>query len=155
MIDAQETPSFTRTIKTARTVEDINEAARAGLRPLIKPVVPSKKIRAKFQVLQHRVTGEVSVVADYRTFLDADWEVAIDWTRHYPHQWPLPFAAYLLPADLQVGERVLLEDLIEDLVGTSWNQGDAYRLESCTATWNGKDFDLDYSQDRDRTLVIG
>ena len=44
-----------------------------------------------------------------------------------------PFAAYLIPRDLKAGERVFVEDLIEDFVGGEWNQGDVLRLDSCEA----------------------
>jgi hypothetical protein len=56
---------------------------------------------------------------------------------------------------LKIGERVLLEDLIEDLVGIEWNQGDTYRLERCEAIWNGSDFELQYDPDTSRHVVIG
>jgi len=66
----------------------------------------------------------------------------IGWTYYYPYHFESPFAAYLIPPDLQIGETVLLEDLIEDVVGSSWNQGDTYRLASCKAIWDGKEFVL-------------
>ncbi|MGB8853224.1 MAG: hypothetical protein WCC69_06635 [Pirellulales bacterium] len=50
-----------RVIKTARTSETINEAARAGFFPLVKPVSPSPEIGSKYAVwdgkdftLEHR-----------------------------------------------------------------------------------------------------
>jgi hypothetical protein len=52
---------------------------------------------------------------------------------------------YLIPPDIDLGERVFLEDLIEDFVGAVWNQGNAYRLKSCEAIWNGKAFEIDYN----------
>jgi hypothetical protein len=69
---------------------------------------------------------------------------AIDWTYYYPYHFESPFAAYLVPKDLQIDETVFLEDLIEDVIGSSWNQGDAYRLKGCKAVWDGKGFVLQY-----------
>ncbi|HIA18878.1 MAG TPA: hypothetical protein EYN03_08985 [Planctomycetes bacterium] len=136
-------------IKTARTAEEINSAARKGVFPLVKLVQPSEQIRSKFAVMQNQKTGEIEVIGDYRALSDldsnSDYEMVIDFTFVYPLSVPSPFAAYLVPKDLAVGERVLLEDLIEDYVGASWNQGDVYRLEACEAIWNGDDFDIQYS----------
>ncbi len=50
---------------------------------------------------------------------------------------------YLVPVDIKVGERVVLEDLIEDYIGSYINDI-PYRLKQCEAVWNGKDFDIDY-----------
>lgn len=145
-----------RTIKTARDEESINEAARAGFFPLVKPVIPSPEIRNKYAVIQNRTTGEIEVSGDFRYMPDTDdSEVVIGFTDYYPYSFPSPFAAYLIPADLAVGERVYLEDIIEDVVGGSWNQGDTYRLESCVAVWDGKDFTLEWEPGTDTQIMIG
>ncbi len=114
----------------------------------MKPVEPSKEIRSKFAVFQNRKTGEIEVIGDYRAhsrkWPREDAELAIDFTFCYPHSFPSPFAAYLIPKDLAKGEHVLLEDLIEDFVAQRWNQGDAWRLKSCEAIWTGSDFEILY-----------
>ena len=135
-----------RIVKTARDKKSINEAASKGLQPLLKKVVPSSEIRSKYAVMQNKKTGEIMVIGDYRIFHDLegnpDLVTVIDWTEYYPHNFASPFAAYLIPKDIQIGERVFIEDLIEDYVGASWNQGDTYRLESCDAIWNGNDLEI-------------
>ena len=119
-------------IKTARNKESINEAALNGYRLIIKKVEPSSQIRSKYSVVQHIKTGEIVVLGDFRVRLDYDddpnFKTVIDWTFYYPYNFESPFAAYLIPADLKKGERVFVEDLIEDIVAGIWNQGDAYRL---------------------------
>ena len=135
-----------RVIRTARTEDEINQAARAGYFPLVKEVSPSPEIRSKFAVYQNAETGEISVVGDYRACEGGD-EV-IGFTFYYPHNFPSPFAAYLVPPDLQIGEVVILIDLIEDLKGSGWNQGDAYRLKSCEAEWNGNDFVIHHDESK-------
>ena len=144
-----------RRIATARTKKQLTEALRQGLRPLVLQIVPNPEIRTKFQVLQSRETGEVVSVGDYRAGPHGpEWEVVIPWTYRYPYSWPLPYAAYLLPPDLAAGEEVFLEDLIEDVVGASWNQGDRYRLESCRARWTGTGFEL-LNPEEGRSMMIG
>lgn len=131
-----------RIIKTARDKSSINRAAENGYIPLLRKVGPSAKIRSKYAVVQNKKTGEINVIGDFRAGFYADgddFEIVIDWTDYYPHNFRSPFAAYLIPKDIKKGDRVILEDLIEDYVGASWNQGDTYRLDSCEAIWNGKD----------------
>lgn len=143
-----------RTIKTARTLEAINNAAQNGFWPLVKPVIPSPEIKSKFAVLQNKNTGTVEVIADFRAdHQTGSLEKVIDFTFYYPHQFPSPYAAYLIPDDLKKGESVWLEDLIEDVIGHSWNQGDTYRLPSCEAVWNGNEFIIKYERPSDWTVV--
>lgn len=145
-----------RIIKTARTLGAINRAAKQGFIPLVKPVVPSKEISSRFRVLQNRFTREIQVVGDLRAQgPNEEWEVVIDWTEHYPHHFREPYAAYLVPPDIKVGERVWLKDLIQDYVGSNWNQGSCFRLESWEAVWDGTDFVIAYDPDNDAQFMVG
>lgn len=141
-----------RVIKTARTKEAINEAAANGYKPLVKPVIRNPEIHRKYSVLQNLITGQIEVAYDYRHKSENKrMATVIDFTHYYPHSFPLPYAAYLVPKDIKVGELVLLEDLIEDIIGSRWNQGDANRLQSCEAIWNGTNFIVQHSESN--TLV--
>jgi len=152
-------PKELRIIKTGRDREIINNAARNGFKPLIKKVRPSDEIRSKYSVIQNKKTGEIKIIGDlrfdYLTDDSGDYVTVIDWTYYYPHNFKSPFAAYLIPKDIIVGEMVFVEDLIEDYIGASWNQGDTYRLESCEAIWNGKNLEILYDQNVNRTDFIG
>jgi len=144
-----------RVIQTARSEETINDAALRGLRPLVKKVDASPEIRSKYAIWQNKKTGEIDVCGDYRVSHNPEeWEQVIDWTYYYPNPFASPFAAYLIPGDLVVGERIFLEDIIEDLVGMVWNQGSVYRLESAEAIWNGKDFEIQHLK-KDAEFVMG
>lgn len=152
-------PKELRIIKTGRDRDIINNAARNGFKPLIKKVKPSDEIRSKYSVIQNKKTGEIKIIGDlrfdYLTDDSGDYVTVIDWTYYYPHSFKSPFAAYLIPKDIIVGEMVFVEDLIEDYIGASWNQGDTYRLESCEAIWNGKNLEILYDQNVNRTDFIG
>ena len=152
-------PEGLRVIKTARSLASINSAAKKGLKPLLKKVEPSEDIRSKYAVIQNKKTGEIEVLGDYRqgrfTGEDAEYEKVIDWTYYYAYSFKSPFAAYLIPHDIEIGERVILKDLIEDYIGASWNQGDTYRLESCEAIWNGIDFEIQYDPRSNRSNCVG
>lgn len=142
-----------RVIATGRTEEAINEAARKGLRPLIKAVQPGQEIWAQMLIFQDPLTGEIEVRGD-RRWAPGGKELVL-FARYYPYSFPSPFAAYLLPSDLKPGEEVWLEDLIEDVVGSHWGQGPKWRLEACAAVWNGEDFELLYDPLRDVQEFIG
>jgi hypothetical protein len=158
-----------RIIKTARNEQAINEAVEQGFWPLVKPVIPSPDIKVKFAVKQDKATGKIKVVHDYRALQSViapvnpyisdgsavESDVVIHFEYYYPYHFENPFAAYLLPQDLQVGEMVVLQDLIEDVVGSSWNQGDTYRLKSCKAVWDGIDFILQHNPDKAMRAIIG
>lgn len=148
-----------RVIKTARDKKSINEAAANGFKPLMKKVEPSKEICSKYAVMQHKETGIIEIVGDFRSVYDADiyqdFVTVIDWTFYYPHHFKSPYAAYLIPKDIKVGESVFVEDLIEDFIGSRWNQGDTYRLDSCEAVWNGTDLEIQYNPNNHRSDFIG
>jgi hypothetical protein len=125
---------------------------------LVKKIVPSDKIRSQYCVVQNRNTGEIEVIGDLRAgryFPEERFETVIDWTYHYPYSWPLPYAAYLIPPDIRLGERVLVEDLIEDYIGETWSQGSVYRLKSCEAIWNGVNLEIQYDPRKNRSSYIG
>lgn len=155
--DKKNNSSGLRVIKTARDKDSINRAAKKGLRPLIRKVEPSAEIRSKYSVIQNKITGEIEIIGDYRIESDYNkkFETVIEWTYYYPHTFKSPFAAYLIPKDIKISERVFIEDLIEDFVGASWNQGDTYRLESCEAIWNGSELEIQYDPSTHRSDFIG
>ncbi len=145
-----------RVIKTARTEAAINKAAKAGFRPLLRRLKPSKEIRSSFSVWQNEMTGEIDVIYNPRYGVPGEgWKKVIDWTRFYPHVFPEPFAAYLIPPDIQVGERVLVKDLIEDFIGMTMGRGENFRLESCEAVWDGSDLKIQYERSRDMMIAVG
>jgi len=79
----------------------------------------------------------------------------VDWTHYYPYKFESPFAAYLIPSDIKRGEMVFIEDLIEDYIGTTWNQGDTYRLESCEAIWIRSKLKILYDPHKHQAEIIG
>ena len=148
-----------RIVKTARTLEEINKAVKDGFTPLVKKIIPSNKIKSKYCIYQNVVSGEFVELNDFRSVHEyesnKEWKMVIDWTFFYPYLHLQPYSAYLLPSDIEVGEQVILEDVIEDLVEIRLNQGDVYRLETCKATWTGTDFELDYNPNKSIRLGIG
>ena len=132
-----------RTIKTLRGKEEIKNAINSGQKVLKQKVEPLENIRVTDLHIKDKKTGEVTIEPySFHALPDDDskYEIVKEAT-YYPYKFP-PTAAYLLPDDIEVGERVILEDLIEDIVGASHSCG-TYRLDSAEAIWNGESFIVD------------
>lgn len=151
--EPRDSPGGRRVIKTARTVEDINAAARQGFKPLVKLVRPGEDIHYMVAVFQDPETGEIELSGDRR--YPSGGRKVVDYMLYYPYHFPNPFAAYLVPRDVTTGEEVWLEDLIEDLVGVYGNQGYQPRLAAAPAVWTGRDFEILFDPDRDAAQWIG
>ena len=145
------------TIRSAFGENEINEAVSKGNIPLVKWVHQNNhRLRMKTIVYQHEETGEVYVTHDYRDNpKDSQFKKVLE-KIHYPHRRTSPVGAYLVPKDLKVGERVYLEEVLDDLIGEVYNQGDFSRLKGCTAVFLGfdKGFALEYDES-DVVEVIG
>ncbi len=150
--DPMRSPGARRVIKTARTTDEINEAARNGLWPVVLPVERNNRITSWVAVYQNPETGEIQTSGDMRWAPAGTRVVNV---RYYPHHFRNPFAAYLVPKDLPPGEEVWLEDVIEDVVGIWGNQGHTYRLESAPARWDGTRFEILFDSERDAERWIG
>jgi len=132
-----------RTIETLRTKKEIKDAVKAGHKVLKQKVKPSKHISVTDLHIKDTKTGEIDIKPySYHALPYDDRYEIVKKVSYYPYNFPSKTAAYLLPDDLKVGERVILKDLIEDIVGESHAWG-TYRLDSAEAIWNGKDFDID------------
>ena len=132
-------------IKTARNLQSINNAVDNGYIPLIKEVKILTTIKAMYALDRNKETGKFIELTDSRTIWSHNEhsERIIDQAEYYPYCFESPYAAYLVPADLKTGERVVLEDLIEDYVGDTWKMN-SYRLKSSEAIWTGTEFIVDY-----------
>ena len=125
------------TIRTVRNVNDIQRAQQMGFWPDVRLVVYNvADIRSKISVFQNQITGEIKTRGDFRDFLrgiNGDWKEVIPWSYFYSDYQETPIAAYLIPRDLPNNSKVLVPDPIEDLVASTWNQGNSYRAENVTA----------------------
>ena len=142
-------------IKTAWDAESINEAVAEGFFPLVKWIHRNHRIRKKVAVFQHKETGHIITSGDYRFVPENPaYQKVLDYRFYHPLKTTCPFAAYLVPQDLKVGERVLLEEVIESVIGEIGNQGDYLPLKSCTAIFTGDDFVVEFDEN-DIIEVIG
>lgn len=132
-------------IRTVRSLSDIERGVAMGYWPDVRFVeYDTENIRSKISVGQNLKTGEVDFSGDYRRKFgkksslfqkdDAEpdesedyFEEVIPFTHYYQYYQDSPIAAYLIPRALEDGTPVIVPDPIEDIVGSAWNQGSAYR----------------------------
>ena len=148
-------PNNLRVVGTARTEDAINRAAKEGLRPLLKKVEPSDQIHDMVAVYQNQATGEIVLSGDCRMRPSEGFVEVLPRRTFYPYSFPAPFAAYLVPSDLSEGDRVWLEDIIEDIIAVFGSQGWHPRLECAEAIWTGKDFEIQFDPEKDAEILIG
>ncbi|MBS0657747.1 MAG: hypothetical protein JSR82_05800 [Verrucomicrobia bacterium] len=147
-------PNKLRVVRTARSARAINAAAKKGLRPLVEEVRPGKDVGAWMSIYQHKTTHEIQILGDMRWPPGEEYELVLR-REYYPHHFWAPFAAYLIPSDLAVGERVWLADLIEDIVAVWGNQGYNPRLKWAEATWTGAKFFVHFDPEKDAPQLVG
>jgi len=151
-------PALLRRIKTARSIEEMNEAVKLGFSPLVKQLKPLDKLFrtvAVFRNLKTNKLEETHAYKGYRQYTEtfsyedeSEWELVVPFHQYYPYKFNMSYAAYLIPSDIAIGERVVLEDLIQDYYGGSfWNH--SIRLESLEAIWEGDDLSILYDPDVD------
>ncbi|QWE25987.1 hypothetical protein [Polynucleobacter sp. AP-Ainpum-60-G11] len=126
-------------ISTARNIQDIQRASSIGFWPDVRALkYKDREIQEKLGIYQNKQTGEVMIVGDYRSLMDIKedglWDEVIPVTFYYSNYQKSPFAAYLIPNDLPDGSAVFIPDPIEDILGSTWNQGDRYRAMNVTGT---------------------
>lgn len=144
----KDNPIGLEVIKTARDIGTINESVKKGYLPLIKKIVPSPEIGYYVNVYQNRHTGEIIEKDDDAWTGDLnmeDFEKVIESTYFYPYPTNSPYAAYLIPQNLFIGQKVFLEDLIEDFVGKKIQGRYGKRTERALfaeAIWDGKDLEI-------------
>jgi len=147
-----------RVIKTARCIEDINKAADMGFIPLVKKLKPLKKLFRTIGIFRNKKTNKIEEAEDYVVYEqygnitsyedENEWELVVPFHSYYPYKFDSQYAAYLIPHDIDKGEKVILEDLIEDYYGGSfWSHH--IRVESLQAIWTGEDFSILYDPKTD------
>ena len=134
-----------RVIRTIRGETAINAAKEMGLKLIELRAEVSDEFKVKYKKLQHRKTGEIITIGDFREDGRSEWRTLVNWSLKNPSKFFSPFAAYILPKDLKSGERVLINDVITNHVSGRWNQGDVYRLSKSEAIWTGRYFNIDVS----------
>lgn len=128
-------PEGMRVIKTAHTENEMNEAVLAGYDIMIMPTYVSPTRRENQMMYQHPETGFCELTTDSQRAVELE---RLGYSKFSEQQVGIfdtpPFAAYIVPRDLELNERVWLEECI-----------DAYPAHfSLPAFWDGYHFNTGY-----------
>lgn len=150
---AMEAPPNLREIKTISSTIELNDAQKGGDRVIIRKYKQNPQLLHKALLLQNIKTGEV-VEAPSRNYIrqyaehvslpESEWQLVFEFSSYSRENPPSrEWAAYIVPKDTEIGERVFIRNLIEDLVACEfWNY--KYAAESAVATWDGNDLVIDH-----------
>lgn len=150
-------------IRTARDIDSINQAVKAGYLIDLKPANTNATFKTEVHLLHNPATNTYCWgVPDIR-YTGIPYEMVGDTCQKldtvlgpfdaFLPRCQNPFAAYLIPAHLTPGSPVWLEDLIEDLP-EFWHYG-YERLNSAPGIWTGKTIQVDFNPDTDMAAVLG
>jgi len=116
-------------IKTVRTIGDINRAAAMGYNLDIRRVFyETQKLHSILSIGQDPQTGRIETSGDLRySFRTSNtgvkgkskYKEIFPFFFYYPYFQQTPIAAYLIPKGISDGAEVLIEDPIEDFIGTT------------------------------------
>ncbi len=146
-----------RKIITLRGNKKIEEAIKINAHLIFRKVEPFSTVSGKFCIVKNKMTGVKFKIHDFRDSkgYSDDYEIVQDWTYQYrDYNFPEE-AAYLIPDDIEEGEIVFVDDLIENLLSYTHNQGGSGRLEGSKAVWKNNDLQILYNPDRDCLRAIG
>lgn len=139
-----------RIIKTAWNHKEMNQGVDDGFIPHMVDYYQSAIACTKLIVFQDTVTGKVKFVNDFRSAGESyvkNKKIIRSYPEYTIRKTILPFAAYLLPPDIEYGEMVIIEDLIENIVEKPTEEGDIPLMKSCLAMWTGEKFIFPYNHD--------
>lgn len=150
-------------IHTARDLDSINQAVKAGYLIDLKPANTNPPFQTQVHLLHNPATNTYRWgVPDVR-YMGRPYEMEGDTCQElntvlgpfdtFLPRFRNPFAAYLIPAHLIPGSPVWLEDLIEDFPAF-WHYG-YMRLNSAPGIWTGKTIQVDFNPDTDMEDVFG
>ena len=148
-----------RVIETVNSEKALKKATKKGFLTLVREIEHPKAIYSKFAIaIADDGLIRVSVVPYEDDSGKGKLNLLKNWTYKHPYSAKHCFGAYLIPKDIEVGERVFIEKLIEDYVDSFFyaNLGNTigYRLESCEAIWNGSDLEIQHKSQETWNSVL-
>lgn len=136
-------------IQTARSLAAIEDGVLRGYRPLFVKADYASKVGRKFWVSLPPQSGELIYGSDFRCMvmppsLKANKNWPSIFVNHDSERPPSPLAAYMIPEELNPGDRVFVADIIEEIIEGTWNQGDSWRMKSGEAIWTGEVLEIEH-----------
>ncbi len=127
-----------RNIATVRDLDQANSLISSGVKLLFKHVDRNTKFHT-YALLQDKRGHTIEVYKGrfIDSYLQEGYEMIIPWSPMDVDGNRSGWGAYVIPADIEVGELVYIPDLLENLSGQR-----SRRRPNALAIWNGTDFDI-------------
>lgn len=135
-----------RIIKTVDGIDELNRAIALGHQVEIHEVKPIKDLFYRSLILKNRESGHLIQVKDRHFYArnglveysHEEWETVCE-SKEYirARTCEYGYRGYVLPLDVQIDEKLFVEDLIQDIyVGSFWDTP-IYAADG-VATWDGE-----------------
>lgn len=127
-----------RNIATVRDLDQANSLISSGVKLLFKHVDRNRNFN-KYALLQDKRghTIEINLERFIDSYIRDGYEIIIPWSPMDVDKNRSGWGAYVVPADIEVGELVYIPDLLENLSGQL-----SKRREGGLAYWDGEEFQI-------------
>ena len=152
MTHIDDVPTPMRAVKTVYDLTKLNKAIKSGAKYEVHPLKNNQKLFTTQLLLRNIATGEIVEVPSRShatrqlgmTFYpEAEWELLHQFKRYARERKnTVVWGAYIIPKDVAVGERLLIADLLEDILLQEFWDWKIF-AEEITATWDGERLVLD------------
>lgn len=141
-------------VKSCFDTRTLNMAIEAGHQTCVVKVVSNPRLKLSGLLLRNKSTGQFEVVssrqmpAQYARVIEysyEDWETVEELSGYARNRKANSgWGAYILPLGVQPGDRVYIEDLIEDVFASGfWRSVGA--AADAEAIWTGRNLEIDHS----------
>lgn len=141
-------------VKTCYEVYELNQAIKAGHQTCIVQVSENPKLRLSGFLLRNKFSGDYEVVSARRIYVQYgeimefsydEWETICEISGYARAQKASSgWGAYILPFGTKIGDRVYIEDLIEDIFAYQFWYSVAVASDA-VGFWNGSKIEIDES----------
>lgn len=141
-------------VQTVFNTYELNKAIEEGFKTIVVKRKSNPQLKLESMIFRNINSGEYaqatgrSMIVQYGTELEYpedEWELIHKQTGYArPSSLITNWGAYVLPKDIKVGDRVYIEELIEDIVASAfWHS--VSPADDAEAIWNGKYLEIDHA----------
>lgn len=157
-------PKNLPTVLTCYSSYELSKFVGEGHKVVVLPISENPVFRTNNLLLRHRETSVFLAVPsrqisrqydlEVREYSEDEWELIYEGTKYWRPRKPNDgWGAYVLPKEIQDGQRVYVADVLEDIVATYFHQA-ALPAEDGEGIWDGSKITIDMKP-YDKIIMIG
>ncbi len=151
-------------VLTCYTAYELNKFVDEGHKVVVLPIRKNPVFQQNNLLLRNRETSFFMVLPSRRMtrqydlqveeYSEDEWELICEGTKYWRPRKPNDgWGAYVLPKEIQDGQRVYVADVLEDIVATYFH-GAALPAEDGEGVWDGSKITIDMKP-YDKIMIIG